>query len=50
MMSFYRYAESSNHATVFSEALYLNALLTVSTFNDNEHFWFYIAIGWGNNR
>ena len=47
-MSLYRYAESSNHVMVFSEALYLNTLITVSTFNEKNHYKLYIAVGWGN--
>ena len=47
LMSLYRYAESSNHVMVFCEALYLNTLISVSTFSETNHFKFYIVLGWG---
>lgn len=47
LMTFYRYAESSNHVMVFCEALYLNTLVSVSTFSESNHFKFYITAGWG---
>ena len=46
LISFSRYAESSNHVMVFCEALYLNTLISVSTFSENNHFKFYILAGW----
>jgi len=50
LMSLYRYAESSNHVMVFSEALYLNTLISVSSFNEDNHYKLYIAFGWSKNK
>ena len=49
-MSLHRYAESSNHVMVFCEALYLNTLVSVSTFSKSNHFELYIILGWGNQQ
>ncbi len=46
LLSIHRYAESSNHVMVFCEALYLNTLVSVSTFNENNNLKYYILTGW----
>nr|QVK45718.1 G protein-coupled receptor [Proales similis] len=46
LMSIHRYAESSNHVMVFCEALYLNTLVSISTFNEKNNYKLYIAAGW----
>lgn len=45
-MSIYKYAESTEHAMIFSEALYLNTLVSFSTFNEKNHYKSYITLGW----
>ena len=47
-MSLHRYSESSNHVMVFCEALYLNTLVSVSTFSESNHYKYYIYAGWRN--
>ncbi len=49
-MSVHRYSESSNHVMVFCEALYLNTLVSVSTFSESNHYKYYIYAGWRNYK
>jgi len=46
LMGLYRYSESSNHVMIFCEALYLNSLVSFSTFSESNNYKYFILTGW----